>query len=81
MKMNKTQAIELVNDEVKRAISIHKPFHSPHEGYAVIKEELDELWDEIRKLQGFWDRNDGLKKEAIQLTAMSLRFLIDLCEG
>lgn len=29
----------------------HAPMHSPHEGYAVIKEEFDELWDEIKAWQ------------------------------
>ena len=50
-------------------------FHSYHEGYGVILEELDELWDEI-KLQSP-DRG-RLRKEAIQVAAMAVRFIKEL---
>ena len=36
--------------ELHRASEKHSAFHSGHEGYAVILEELDELWDEVKKL-------------------------------
>ena len=52
-------------------------FNSHHEGYAVIKEELDELWEEIRKRDGL-RMKPLLKKEAVQVGAMALRFLVDL---
>ena len=49
----------------------HALMHSPHEGFAIIQEEYDELWDEIK--------NDSapifLRKEAIQLGAMVLAFI------
>ena len=64
--------------EAKRAIELHPPFHSPHEGYAIIKEELDELWDEVKKCKSIEDRPENLKMEAVQLGAMVLRFLVDL---
>ena len=38
----------LVNKEYERASKQHGPtFNSPHEGYAVVKEELDEARDEL----------------------------------
>jgi len=49
-------------------------FRSRHEGYAVIKEELDELWDSIKQDAPLAD----VKEEAVQVAAMALRFLIDL---
>jgi NTP pyrophosphatase (non-canonical NTP hydrolase) len=61
--------------EYKRASNLFPSFHSPHEGYAVIKEELDELWDEIRN----GEDKENMKKEAIQVAAMALRFIIDVC--
>jgi hypothetical protein len=76
--MDHTDALLDIEEEFIRATNNHKPFHSPHEGYAVIKEELDELWEEVRKLKSFDDRNSDLKKEAVQLGAMVLRFLVDL---
>ena len=67
-----------VYEEFQRALMYHDPFHSPHEGYAVIKEELEELWDEIKKLKSFKDRSRGLRRESIQLAAMAMRFIYDL---
>jgi len=59
--------------ELDRATAKFGPFNSAHEGYAVILEELDELWDEIKK-------NDAVnvRKEAVQVAAMALRFLMDI---
>ena len=53
-------------------------FNSYHEGYAVIKEELDELWEEVKKYPK--QDNENLKKEAIQIGAMALRFVYDLLD-
>jgi hypothetical protein len=50
--------------------------HSPHEGYAVIKEELDELWDEIKKKPA---KRDNLRmwNELLQISAMAQRLAED----
>jgi len=68
--------VKLIVDEAKRAKSMFPPFNSAHEGYGVIKEEFDEFWDEIKRKPKDWDR---IEDEAIQLGAMALRFLTDLC--
>ena len=59
-----------VATEYNRARRLHAPMHSVHEGYAVLKEEVDELWDEIK-------RNDlhAARKEAVQVAAMALAFI------
>jgi hypothetical protein len=62
--------------ELERARSIHAPMHSPHEGWAVLYEELDELWEEVREKKPDIGR---MRKEAIQLAAMALRFVEDVC--
>jgi len=73
------KALKLIFTEYQRAILIHKnKFNSVHEGYAIIKEELDELWDEIKKKESDRD-STRMTKEATQIGAMALRFLIDLC--
>ena len=52
-------------------------FQSPHEGLAVILEEFEELKSEVFKQ--FDDRSiANLRGEAKQLSAMALRFMIDL---
>lgn len=48
-------------------------FHSGHEGYAVLKEELEELWEAVKH-----DDVMHAKREAVQIAAMALRYLTDL---
>lgn len=62
--------------ECKSAISKFPKFASYHEGYAVLKEEVDELWDEIKGIQN----KDRLREEATQIGAMAIRFINDLLE-
>ena len=64
--------------ELTRAQSKFPPFNSGHEGYAVILEELDELWREIRSNQATPGRDERMRKEAVQVAAMALRFLVDM---
>ena len=64
--------------ELERARSMFPAFNGPHEGYAVILEELDELWDEVKASKPGADRA-AMRKEAIQVAAMALRFVHDVC--
>lgn len=66
-------AIEDVLAEFSRAEAKHKPFNSAHEGYAVIQEEVDELWDDVKA-----DRHEPALKEAVQVAAMGLRYVVNL---
>jgi len=75
---HKMEMLNLVRDELDRARQKFPPFNSGHEGYAVILEELDELWTEIRSNQATAGRNERMAKEAIQVAAMALRFLVDM---
>ena len=59
--------------EVVRATRKFGPFASAHEGYAIIKEELDELWDDVKE-----NRLVDSSREAVQVGAMAARYLIDL---
>jgi hypothetical protein len=64
-------------DEAKRAVEKWPPFHSVHEGYAVILEELDELWEEAKHKNPSKER---LREEAIHVAAMAIRFAAELGE-
>ncbi len=66
-----------VIQEIIKATAVHGKFQSAHEGWAVIYEELDELWDEVRAKKH--DRKK-MRKECIQVAAMAFRFMMDLCE-
>lgn len=41
----------------------------------VIKEEVDELWDDIKMNIA----DERLEKEAVHVAAMAIRFLVDVC--
>lgn len=66
-------ALQDVTAELMRAEAKHKPFNSHHEGFAVIQEEVDELWDDVKA-----DRKEAALKEAVQVAAMGLRFVVNL---
>jgi hypothetical protein len=71
------KAIALIIREFAQATSMNGSFHSAHEGYAVILEELDELKEEVWKKAR--DRDpEALVKEAVQVGAMAMRFLVDV---
>lgn len=65
----------LAKKELAAANRRFRMFASPHEGYAVIREELDELIDEVRKLHfgltiRLWrdvKRNEPMKREHLNL--------------
>lgn len=63
--------------EINRAVSKNGPMNSRHEGYAVMLEEFDELWDEI-KLKN--PNPENLREEAIQIAAMAVRFIHDIVD-
>lgn len=56
---------------------MHPPMHSLHEAYAVISEEIDELWDEVRKKERNRDPAN-IRKELIQIAASAWRASRDL---
>lgn len=74
-----TAPIEMVSvsgevlTELERASAKFPPFHSQHEGFAVLKEEVDELWQEVK--HGTPER---AREEAIQVAAMAIRFVLDV---
>jgi hypothetical protein len=78
--MSKLYSRELrdVIEELDKALRKHPKFNSAHEGWAVIREEVDELWDEV-KVRPAKRRRDKMRKEAIQVAAMALRFALEVC--
>jgi hypothetical protein len=56
------------------------PFNSAHEGYAILLEEVKELEAHVFTNQKRRDI-DEMRKEAIQVAAMAMRFAVDICDG
>jgi hypothetical protein len=71
-------ALADVVTEIEMATSKFPPMNSAHEGFAVLKEEVDELWDHVKQKQGARNIAD-MRKEAIQVAAMAVRFAADVC--
>jgi NTP pyrophosphatase (non-canonical NTP hydrolase) len=64
--------VQAITDEADRAEGRYGPFHSSHEAFGVLWEEVAELFDAVRE-------NDLLKmeREAVQVAAVAAR--IALC--
>lgn len=65
--------------ELVQAMTTWPPFNSMHEGYGVLLEEVDELWDHVKTKQ----KNRQLavaRKEALQVAAMAIRFALEVCD-
>lgn len=69
-----------VQVEVERAEANWPAFNSAHEGYAIMLEEVDELWSHVKTNQKRRDI-EAMRAEAIQVAAMALRFVRDVCDG
>jgi len=79
MKRNKeaeiVYAIDEVIAELRHGSALHGDFHSAHEGWAVIYEEVDELWEVVRMKRSA--RPPGaMYSEAKQVAAMALKFML-----
>lgn len=74
----RAEILNMVEQELLDAQIHYHEMQSYHEGYAILKEEVDELWDEIKKRPKVRDDNE-IRHEAIQVAAMAVRFLLDLC--
>ncbi|EGW36482.1 hypothetical protein [Desulfosporosinus sp. OT] len=66
-----------VLEELKRAMSKKPLFTCPHHGYAIILEEMDELWDEVKKKK--FERDiKNMRSEAVQVAAMAIKFIMSM---
>ncbi len=70
--MTTTQTGHAITYELERAYAKHgRAQWGRHEFYAILKEEVDELWDDIKSDEP----QAKLEKEAIQIAAMVFRYL------
>jgi NTP pyrophosphatase (non-canonical NTP hydrolase) len=75
--LEETPFAQAVRKELSRAREGHAPQNSAHESYAVILEEVDEFWEEVRKKKQ--DRSEErMLKELVQIAAMCQRAAEDL---
>lgn len=76
-KMKVLNFSNLVKKELKNARKSHGPQRNLHEGYAVLLEEVDELWDEVRKKQNA--RNpQAVLEELVQIASSAQKTAEDV---
>jgi hypothetical protein len=66
-----SRAERLVRHEIAAARQKHRPFASWHEAYAVIREELEEFWDGVKR-----DKPDIT--ELAQIAACAMLAIVEL---
>ena len=70
----------LVEHELEKAREGFRDMASAHEAFAVLKEEVDELWDEVKVNQKRRVASQFLK-ELVQVAAMAQRMAEDIVFG
>lgn len=73
------EILAAVETEVREATAKWDKFNSAHEGFAVLLEEVDELKAHVWTNQKRRDL-EAMRKEAIQVAAMGIRFAMDVCD-
>lgn len=66
-----------VVEEIQKSMIKHPLFNSAHEDYGVLLEELDELWDEVKKKKSARDVKN-MRAEAVQVAAMAMKFIMSM---
>jgi hypothetical protein len=61
-----------IKAELQRATKLYGPYNSPHEGYAVILEQLDAAWEAIKV-----DDFKTAKQEMVKVASGCVRFIMD----
>lgn len=75
--------LDRIGNEVTRAMQLHQPINSTHEAYAVILEELEEFWKEVKinpkhlSVEAQHKRILHMQVELLQIAAMCIRTTID----
>lgn len=73
-----TEAAFEVLGEISNARAAHRPTLSSHEAFAVLAEEVDELWDEVKKNgRKHPERMENIRKEAKQVAAMAIAMMVE----
>lgn len=78
IRMEINEILQDVFKETETAVNQWPKFNSVHEGYAVLAEEVDELWQHVKTNQKK-RKIAEMKKECIQVAAMAVRFSLEIC--
>ena len=73
------QAVAAAKSEAERAARLWPRYNSPHEAFAILLEEVDELKAHVWKHQRTRDL-EAMRREAVQVAAVALRFVSEVCD-
>jgi len=71
--MNPATFVSDVMTEYIKARKNFNAFHSPHEGYAVLLEEVDEVWEEVKHRTTY----ANFYSELVQVAAMAMAMALE----
>lgn len=74
--MLESEAFELVLETLHDKAYRHPPFHSHHEAYGVLLEEVDEYFEHVRERK---PSMAGCLEELADIAAVCIKALIQLC--
>lgn len=66
--------------ELARAQAKYPAMHSAHEAYAVLLEEIEEVWALVKVKQANHD-HAAMRAELVQVAAMAARFALDVLDS
>jgi hypothetical protein len=67
-----------VQREINRARTKHAPIHNLHEGYAMLLEEMDELWNRVKMQNTNHEGDAPTYREFVQIGATAQRIAEDV---
>lgn len=67
------EVLQKIKKELLKANEKHPPFNSAPEGYAVLLEEVDEMWDDIK--QNLYQHS---VTECVQVGAMAVKYILSI---
>lgn len=74
----RTEIVNLILSEVERANEMYGPMASTWEAHGIMREEFEELWDEIKEQKRGDIINTAMITECVQLAAMAIKFMESL---
>lgn len=77
-KVSVAYALFCVSEELKAARKLYPDFPTAMHGISVLREEFEELWEQLRVKDGQRDQQK-MWDEAVQVAAMAVRFMLDCC--
>jgi NTP pyrophosphatase (non-canonical NTP hydrolase) len=66
--------LDIVYEEINRANIAYPQFTSAHEAYGVLLEEVEEVWEHVKKKPQVRNMEE-LEGELVQVAAMSVKFI------